>query len=113
MMSNKIVIVQPPSDSPELTEKFQSEAEAYVKDLGYELLDFNAEDIFKIMAKGGPDCDFHTGPFVIGATSILMAMAGNVCFGRGYETSLYCRELFRIAFDYGLNIINMDIVESG
>lgn len=109
-MSKKIVIVQPSVGGPEQTDKYQKEAEEYVQSLGYEVLSFNANDILEVMAKGGTDCDFSSGPFIIGATSILMAIAGNVCFGRGWKNFAHSVELFEIAFRYGLNILNMEIV---
>ena len=101
-MSKQIVIVQPREEGTS-----RKEAEAYVRERGYEVLDFNAEDIIAIMTKGAPENDFHAGPFVIGATSILMAMAGNVCFTNNWKEVSYCVDLFQIACKYGLNIVIM------
>lgn len=101
-MSKQIVIVCPSGDASE-----KEAAENYVKSKGYEVLNFSAEDIITIMAKGRLDSEFYTGPFVIGATSILMAMAGNVCFTRNWKEVNYCVDLFQIACKYGLNLIFM------
>lgn len=110
-MNKKIVIIQPSIDGPEQTDKYQKNAEEYVKTLNYEVLEHNPNDILEILAKGGTECDFIAAPFIIGATSILMAMAGNVCFGRGWKTVDYCVMLFNIAFQYGLGIVDMEAVE--
>lgn len=104
-MSKKIVIVQP--NVGEDTAQRQKDAEQYVRDLGYEVLDFSPEDIISIMTKCPQDEKFHSAPFIIGATSILMAMGGNVCFGYGWRSVSYCQDLFQIAFKYGLNIVQM------
>lgn len=101
-MVKQIVIVQPRGDAEK-----RKAAEDYVKGLGYEVLDFTAEDIISIMTKGAPENDFHVGPFVVGATSILMGMAGNVCFTHDWKEAGYCIDLFQIACKYGLNIVIM------
>lgn len=104
-MTKKIVIVQP--NVGEDTAHYQADAERYVRDLGYEVLDFSPDDIISIMTKCPSEADFYAAPFIIGATSILMAMGGNVCFGRGWREIAYCQDLFQIAFKYGLNIVQV------
>lgn len=101
-MAKQIVIVRPRGDSTA-----EEKAKKYVKDLGYEILEFSAEDIISIMAKGTPDSEFYAGPFIVGATSILMAMAGNVCFTHNWKEVNYCSDLFQIACKYGLNVVIM------
>lgn len=102
-MAKKIVIIQP--NAGDSTAESQKKAEEYVMGLGYEILEFSPGDIVNIMTKCPTDSEFYTAPFVIGATSILMAMAGNVYFGGGWREVAYCQDLFQIAFKYGLNIV--------
>lgn len=104
-MSKKIVIIQP--NVGDETAKYQEEAEKYVKDLGYEILDFSGStgEIFEIFSNGESGEEFYSAPFVIGATSILMSFAGNVCFSHGWKDVSYCVDLFSIACRYGLNIV--------
>lgn len=105
-MSKKIVVVQP--NNVDNIKEHQEESEKYVRDLGYEVLDFSPDEILAIMAKSPPESEFYAAPFIIGATSILMAMAGNVYFGHGWKESNYCADLFQIACKYGLNIVLSD-----
>lgn len=101
-MIKQIVIVQPRGDAEK-----RNKAEAYVKGLGYEILDFSADDIIAIISKGPLENELHVGPFVVGATSILMAMAGNVCFTHDWKEISYCVDLFQLACKYGLNVVIM------
>lgn len=98
------IIVQPFVESSERTKQLEEEATAYVKSLGYEILNFTSDDLIDIM-KRSCNADFSAYPFVIGATCMLASMAGTICFWEGWQNHSECQDIFQIAFKYGLNII--------
>lgn len=101
-MSKKIVIVRH-SDSPES----QEHAEKYVRERGYEPLNFSPETIIEIMPHSDPNDEFYAAPFIIGATAIQMSMAGNVYFASGWQDEPYCQDIHMIAFRNGINIVTI------
>ena len=104
-MSNKIVIVQPSIDGPVKTDEYQKHAEEFAKGLGYEIDEFDRDDIVKLLGNTDKGDTLFVEPFIIGMMSVAMSRTGSVCFGYGYKKSKYAVDLFTLAFRYGINII--------
>lgn len=104
----KAIIIQPFVESRERTDQLEFEAAQYLSSLGYEPMDFDPilEPLFKYSGEYDSSVsEMNANVFTIGVTSVMMSVAGAVCFWEGWENVPYCQDLYNLAFRYGLNII--------